>query len=183
MSKHDDMVESIIERKRRICSDNLEKCEPEAAYNHYGSRGIADIYFVNREALGQTRAKRRTLYEVKTQPEPANKIIRQFNRMRKYFFKDQNRWYTVDDEILFILAVSPTPEMHEHLRTYWESYRSLLSNTAGDEFSQRQNTTILYSMPDLGIKFPFINASFEKNRQNLAQCAPVSMAVDGVINV
>lgn len=58
---------------------------PEAHYNHYGNRGVVDLYAIMGGWNGH-------VYEIKSETAVrnatgANEVIRQFNRMREYFSK------------------------------------------------------------------------------------------------
>jgi len=87
---HDKLVSTIIERYRGDEKYDVTRCEPEAHYNYYGSRGVADL-FVEEEhqRRGYPVAN---LVEAKSAPsDSASEIVRQIHRMNKNFFRDEER--------------------------------------------------------------------------------------------
>lgn len=127
----------------------LSKIVPEAHYNHYGSRGVADLYIEKVEIVdGEKRYYEHKLYEIKSDyaienSTGANEIIRQFNKMRRYFFKDDS-WVkrgSVHFELCFIATpksaehVHENQELYKHLRevVHFESYSNVLLRRPDDE--------------------------------------------------
>lgn len=88
----DDLTEGLI--KTYQDRDFIEIIEPEAHYDHYGHRGFPDLFAVFRRPADELVEYH--LIEVKSDhaikaATGANDIIRQFNQMRRYFFKDDDR--------------------------------------------------------------------------------------------
>lgn len=84
----DDLVTALLEQDRW----NREGVEaiPEAHFNHYGDRGVVDLVRID-EARGEiTLREIKSASAIKNHETGANSIIRQFNKMRKYFFKDDS---------------------------------------------------------------------------------------------
>jgi hypothetical protein len=83
----DELANAIVEAHLaavRETNDGEAGVYPEAHYNHYGTRGVADLYL--------TGGGRGTLLELKSESAirratGANEVIRQFNRMCGYFFR------------------------------------------------------------------------------------------------
>lgn len=104
----------------------------EKHYNHYGSRGVADLYAQQFE--GDWRAD--TVYEVKgdsaiRNATGANEIVRQFNRMCKYFYAGVEHSYPPrgsyppQAELTFIA----TELAFEHINENYDIYKSLQGKT------------------------------------------------------
>jgi len=83
---------------------------PEAHYTHYGKRGSADLYIYIDNYVGAPTYG--NLIEIKSESAVrnvtgANAIIRQFNRMREFFFLDES-WDTpniVSYELCFLPSI------------------------------------------------------------------------------
>ena len=94
----------------------------EQHYNYYGDRGIVDLV-VEEQQSGNIR-----LYEIKSNAAidsatGANEIIRQFNRMRRYFFRDEST-PTPDGRVTFELCFAPTYEAYRHVHENAELYNT-----------------------------------------------------------
>lgn len=95
--------------------------ELESHYNHFGDRGAVDVY-VERRTIVQ-------LYELKSEQalensSGANEIIRQFNRMQDYYFKDESNNNTTKD-IEYILAFYPTGKTIQRLKDNLALYNNI----------------------------------------------------------
>lgn len=119
-----DLAEAIIEFERD--KDSEITIYPEAHYQNYGFRGVADIcvHFEDIDAYRIYELKSETAIEETT---GANAIISQFNRMRRYFFADS--FWRSPDVVLFELCFIPTEKTVEHLVEYASLY-SECSNTS-----------------------------------------------------
>jgi len=87
----------------------------EASYNHYGNRGFVDLYAEQQYPNGYTNGY---VFELKSesavkQATGANEIIRQFNKMREYFF--QGGSYSVPNKLNFELCFTPTEYNIRHI--------------------------------------------------------------------
>lgn len=127
--KEDDLANAIIQWSRENEKEALERDEsnakievyPEAHYNHYGNRGVVDLYIEKSGWEG-------TVYEFKSESAVqnvtgANEIIRQFNKMKEYFFRGSSHdipshW------IHFELVFTPTPHNVLHLLENADMYAS-----------------------------------------------------------
>lgn len=123
----DDLTAALIqlhEQPADITDIESVTITPEAHYNYYGSRGVADLYVsttINKNS-GLKKQKDR-LYEVKAELTNANEVIRQFNRMVKYFYKGGS--WPRPDAVRYELTILPTHENYSHLRSYFDIYQSL----------------------------------------------------------
>lgn len=108
--------------------DRVETIEPEAHYDYYGNRGAADLYV---ETISEYNGKEYSeghLFEVKSEraikeANGAGDIIRQFNKMVRYFFQDQTRDHPGD--IFYELTFIPTPKTVEHVKRNRHLYQQI----------------------------------------------------------
>lgn len=122
MSREDQLVNKLVEH---YSDDELTKSVAvEQHYNHYGDRGIVDV--VVEDEMGPH------LYEVKSpsaiaNATGANEILRQFNRMREYYYRDHN----VDrrDDVTFELCFTPDVECLRHVESNLDMYRATVRET------------------------------------------------------
>lgn len=123
--KEDKLTNAIIEKfkseKRSKVTDKIE-VEPEAHYNYYGTRGVADLFirFFEVEQLPPSDY----VFEIKSSPRNANEVIRQFQKMRKTFFKDSSR--SPGERVNFELCFTPEKSNFEHIQENLGMYGSLL---------------------------------------------------------
>jgi hypothetical protein len=118
---------------------------PEAHYNHYGNRGIADLYVITGDWDGH-------LYELKSesavrQATGANEIIRQFNKMREFFFsgsshKPPTKW--MDFELCF----TPTEYNFRHLAENADLYATITQQDLSGLNIDQLGTSITVRPPD-----------------------------------
>jgi hypothetical protein len=150
MSKEDNMTETLIEwaTESSLESDDREfsyEVEPEAHYNYYGDRGVADLYIREIEDMDDGRTfYYDKLYEIKSEAAVksatgANEVIRQFNKMRKYFYKDESR--TVPTDVHFELLFLPTEVTIEHLSKNMTLYQNCQANQLCEEVPSAQGDT------------------------------------------
>ncbi len=143
MSQEDKLVNNLIERERAAAARQAEKfdtefdvsVEPEAHYNYYGDRGVADLY-VQKTERGPLQRDVRTdkIYEVKSaaalqESTGANDVLRQFNRMRRYFYEDERR--SLPDDYVFELCFVIQPETVEHVAENLGLYSSTIQESLG----------------------------------------------------
>jgi len=127
-----DLLNAVIEmRTNDVFGDTSVRTEPEAHYNYYGSRGVADLLI--EETYGQNHTDY-TVCEFKSAAAldhvtGANEIIRQFNRMRQYFFKDDDRDCGAYHD--FVLSFTPAPDTLAHLSKNAAAYRQVLNANVG----------------------------------------------------
>lgn len=124
--KEDDITTSIIAQHKNSDSHDLIHVEPEAHYNHFGTRGVADLYLVYKRQDNDTIAR---IIEVKAELRNANEVIRQFKKMWEYFFVDRDPRTHRIDQAIFELAVLATEENLEHLKQYYELYNAVESKS------------------------------------------------------
>lgn len=158
----DDLTEAIIEyhKDRHL----IETIEPEAFYNDYGMRGYPDLYVqFNRPADGLIESH---LIEVKSEyavksATGANEIIRQFNKMRRHFYEDNDRpvpfpqfeWEEV--VLVFELAFIPSEYTLLHLLDNREMYNEAINilDPAYSKLPSEQSNEGIHSGVEVNLTF------------------------------
>lgn len=152
----DDIVSTLIEYHKQSVEDLEEldgieyesKAYPEAHYNHYGNRGIADLYVENVSERGDGSCY---VYEIKSESATrgatgANEIIRQFNKMREYFFKDNS--YEPYHHTTFELCFTPTDYNLQHIYDNLSIYQSNVEQDISDLDVDRPNCIVTTRLPN-----------------------------------
>lgn len=106
----DRVTNALIENK----FDGFE-CSVEQRYENYGERGYADLVVKDRTFLG--------VIEIKSNPDRANKVIRQFNRMKENFI--QGTSYSQKQSTNFYLYFTASNRSYEHIKNNKQMYESL----------------------------------------------------------
>jgi hypothetical protein len=128
------LVSDLIEREQKRATDSgnltLLTAEPEAHYDHYGNRGYADLYFETKHEESNSVYFEHDLYEIKSehavmQANGAGEIIRQFKRMRRYFFQDESR--EKRGPAAYLLCFIPTPITLHHVEENKNLYKQIVS--------------------------------------------------------
>lgn len=120
MIREDTLTSRLVEYYQQSRFEH--EVQVEQHYNHYGDRGVVDL------VAQDTTTDDIHLYEIKStaaieSATGANEIIRQFNRMRRYYFRDQST-ATPKGNVTFELCFVPTYECYRHVHTNTELYRS-----------------------------------------------------------
>lgn len=102
----------------------------EEPYDHYGNRGSVDVY-----ARVRTPARVDYLVELKADPavriaSGANEILRQYRRMERYFYKDdehsvRRKLAREGPGVHFLLLFAPTESCVEHVNEHRTLYGSV----------------------------------------------------------
>ena len=128
--REDDLANAIIENPRP--EDNTSAADamiyPEAHYHHYGERGSVDLYiyvdnYVGAPTYGNL-IEMKSKYAVQN-VTGANAIIRQFNRMREFFFLDES--WTTPNIVHYELSFLPSEYNIRHLYKNEAMYVSAIS--------------------------------------------------------
>lgn len=161
MSHEDQMTQALIESAEQLSAESSDEqnheFEPEAHYNYYGDRGVADLF--HREVWDPNTKKQHTsekLYEIKSgsaldSATGANEIIRQFNRMRRYFYRDESRTckasFTSSPTVRFELCFVASQVTYEHLVENVDQYRAMTESPAFSA-DRESETVVTFRHPD-----------------------------------
>lgn len=172
MSKEDTMVAEIIDYHRDSGVPGETsweyEFEPEAHYNYYGDRGVADLHVRRKETESYGRPYiNDDVYEVKSAAAVeaatgANEIIRQFNKMRRYFYKDESRYKpsTTSFELVFIVEKETVKHVAENITLYQVSDDQKLCKCVMDS-SMHQESVFLRNL-DGGINEMPVQVNYSK---------------------
>lgn len=125
--KEDKLTNALIRHYKK--SENQESVSqvqtcPEVHYNHYGTRGIVDLFVRKNYESGSIRDN---VIEIKSELTNANEIIRQFNKMSSFFYKGSD--WSKPPRHNFVLGILLTKNNVEHLIENIQMYRSLNSSS------------------------------------------------------
>lgn len=124
--------ESVDRANQLFDGETTVEIETEKHYNYYGDRGVADLFIREHMPSG---VEDDYVLEFKSDAAiraatGANEILRQFNRMATYFYKDPEidlpttrAWEP--SNISFSLCFNATPTAYEHLVENYEIYETI----------------------------------------------------------
>lgn len=137
--KEDDLTNELV---RKFREDGCQSIEVEAHYNHFGDRGVADMFVQNQ---GVDR-----VMELKSHPDKANEVLRQFERMVKYFYKDDDRERPVKSPV-YELCFLPSSDNFFHILQNKEMYKSAKDGKekVAITFRSMDGSNKVYLFPDL----------------------------------
>lgn len=149
----DELTNALIQQHREMQEQEKEhysdapasQAYPEAHYNQYGNRGAVDLYV--------TAGKREAhLYEFKSdsavrEVTGANEILRQFNKMRKYFF-DGSEHNPPTYSVIFELCFTPSERNFRHIAENAEMYRSAVLEDPYDGPTDEVLSNVTMRHPD-----------------------------------
>jgi hypothetical protein len=133
--REDELATAVVEHFEAAFEDSEVRLEEP--YDHYGNRGSVDVYV-------RTRAPGRVDYLVELKADPAvriasgaNEILRQYRRMERYFYKDDEheirRKLARDGPgVHFLLLFAPTVACVEHVGEHRRLYESVTAETSVD---------------------------------------------------
>jgi len=134
--KEDKLTNAIIERHKSKASKRENSDEkntpdsisleirPEEHYNHYGTRGIVDLFIREKqEYSGGREGVTDYIIEVKSELRNANEVIRQANKMHDYFYKGSD--WAKPFRNYFSLYVELNPSNYSHIKENMHMYQSL----------------------------------------------------------
>ena len=162
-SAEDEIVNAKISKMNQVKETNDLDVElvPEARYNHYGDRGVVDLYI----STGDYNDR---IIEVKSEDSVrgasgANEIIRQFNKMVEYFYKGsdyekpRSEYPTTDKEpeINYMLIFELTEHNVRHLVRNWGMYSSTSEEKVIDKMKRTPKMVMKH------IKLYSVNSSTE----------------------
>lgn len=146
-----------------------DKAYPEAHYNYYGDRGVVDLYVEGSESAH--------LYEIKSESAVqngetgANSILRQFNRMRKFFFKDESWDLPVESvsgsfssHLTFHLVFTASESNVQHLCENRNMYLAAVQNDVFDNSDygnvEVQKTVWISLRSEDGVTIPIFHSGY-----------------------
>lgn len=124
--KEDQLTNALVDfEKKQVDQQSKFIIQPEKHYNHYGTRGVIDLY--SRRGKDTIREKRRDhLYEVKSNVksvDKCNEIVRQFQKMKENFYKGTE--LKRPSKVAFELVFTPSEKIFEHFQKNISIYQTL----------------------------------------------------------
>lgn len=117
--KEDQLTNKMIKNTRED-----QECDVEHHYNYYGTRGVVDLVKTSKERdIHESRPVSQRLIEIKSNPSNGNKVIRQFKKMVKYFYKGSE--WSKPKECIYELVFISSADNFRHLVDNIEMYRAL----------------------------------------------------------
>ncbi|GGL63658.1 hypothetical protein [Halocalculus aciditolerans] len=152
--------------------DHFDAAHPDAAvhleepYDHYGSRGVADVYV-------RVPPPTAVDYLVELKGDPAvrhatgaNEILRQYRRMERYFYRDDA--HTLEPRLsrdgpgaFVLLFFAPTEKCVRHVREHASLYASVDPDASVDGVPVTRKVAFLTGLDDAaagGVNFLSVNA-------------------------
>lgn len=163
---HDKLVEFVLSKHEEFSYPSNSRfgkitAEPEVHYNHYGDRGVVDVVIVKQPKEDQSdfhsgdrcRWDTVTLLEIKAHMEDVGETLRQFKRMRKYFFEDHSEFEPCTKT--YELVVYPSPTNLFLVENHRNSFKSLMSLNSGLQRSWEWNV----ELGDAYVGFPSLRTA------------------------
>lgn len=120
---HDVFVDnyiSMLKKQYENSDSSLIQLEPEAHYNYYGTRGVADLFYVI-----EGYRNKAFVCEFKTNAKQVGENVRQFKRMKEYFFKDEERSLQYSEDCHFCLHILANNQNYRHVMNHLDTYSSI----------------------------------------------------------
>lgn len=166
--KEDQLTKKLIEKATNTDEDDRNsdfetEIVPEKHYNYYGTRGIADLYIRTIQKYGAETYQDDTVIEVKTHLENANEVVRQFNKMKRFFYKDPAN-QKPSERITFKLVILANESNLKHVLENEAIYKEAINR------NDKVSSIILFKHPEnieaapicLDILFGDYKVSFEE---------------------
>lgn len=166
MSSEDKLVNRIIEHHSN--RDRIIRAEPEAHYEYYGYRGTADLFLRWEHSDGS--GEHDDVYEVKSasaveSSTGANEILRQFNKMRKYFYEDDSH-SPARSEVNFRLVFTISETTVRHVANNLPQYTNAIDAGVTDiRSSESRVSSYILMRPhdeDFGVPVLLFNTEGER---------------------
>lgn len=154
-SREDLLCEKQIDFEKRSqenepdSDDTTLEIELEKPYNHYGSRGVADLFVRSRDSAG---VEWDGVYEMKSdaainESTGANEILRQFHRMCRYFYDGVEEGFprsslSVRGRVGFELCFDATPRTYQHILDNNKLYQEINQPTVRGRAKGSSSVTI-----------------------------------------
>lgn len=115
----------------------------EVHYNHYGNKGAVDL-FVHDTTTGSNHYY---IYEIKSgaairEATGANQILRQYNRMRQYFFQGKDIQPGNGAWITFQLVFTPSEKTIKHLLDNYSMYETVMEKESESDPVRNSDVSI-----------------------------------------
>lgn len=176
--REDELASAVVEHFEAAFKD--PDVGLEEPYDYYGNRGAVDVY-------ARTQPPERVAYLVELKADPAvrmaggaNDIIRQYRRMERYFYADdehdlRTRLARDGPGVHLLLLFAPTARCVEHVFEYRHLYGSIEPELSVDGVDAVRKVAFLVNLEDAstgGLGFLSVNSDIEIDSGAFRQAVP-----------
>ena len=188
--REDELATAVVEHVEAAFEE--PEIRLEEPYNHYGTRGVVDVY-------ARTPPPERVTYLAELKADPAvrmasgaNEILRQYRRVERYFFRDdahdlRTRLGRDGPGLRLLLLFAPTVRCVEHVFEHRSLYASIDSELSIDGVPAARKVAFLVNLgdaPDGGLGFLSVNGDVSVGSAAFREAVPgeskLSAAIDEV---
>jgi hypothetical protein len=178
LMREDELASAVVEHFEAAFKD--PDVGLEEPYDYYGNRGAVDVY-------ARTQPPERVAYLVELKADPAvrmaggaNDIIRQYRRMERYFYADdehdlRTRLARDGPGVHLLLLFAPTARCVEHVFEYRHLYGSIEPELSVDGVDAVRKVAFLVNLEDAstgGLGFLSVNGDIEIDSGAFRQAVP-----------
>jgi hypothetical protein len=178
LMREDELASAVVEHFEAAFKD--PDVGLEEPYDYYGNRGAVDVY-------ARTQPPERVAYLVELKADPAvrmaggaNDIIRQYRRMERYFYADdehdlRTRLARDGPGVHLLLLFAPTARCVEHVFEYRHLYGSIEPELSVDGVDAVRKVAFLVNLEDAstgGLGFLSVNSDIEIDSGAFRQAVP-----------
>ncbi|MBB6646733.1 hypothetical protein [Halobellus ruber] len=161
--REDELATAVVDHFEAAFDD--PEIRLEEPYNHYGTRGVVDVY-------ARTAPPERVTYLAELKADPAvrmasgaNEILRQYRRTERYFFRDDDHDLRASlardgPGVHLLLLFAPTVDCVEHVIEHRSLYASVDPDLSIDGVPAARKVAFLANLdaaPDGGLGFLSVN--------------------------
>ncbi len=134
----DDLTNAVIKEEKESSIYKQVHCYPEVHYNHYGTRGVVDLYrFYEDPSKPPFPKSKGIVTEFKSKAAiqnatGANEIIRQFNKMVEAFYKGSS--HHVPESVIYHLCFSASNSILQHILDNKEMYAAASAKSEKEKY-------------------------------------------------
>ncbi|KAB1189994.1 hypothetical protein GJR96_17635 [Haloferax sp. MBLA0076] len=149
--REDELATRVVEHFREAFDDvDIHLEEP---YDHYGNRGVADVYV-------RVRTPEPVDYLIELKADAAirhatgaNEILRQYRRMERYFYKDDEhdirpKLARDGPGVHVLLLFAPTQRCVEHVHEHHALYESVAPDAVVEDVPASRKVAFLTNLED-----------------------------------
>ena len=152
----------------------------EEPYNHYGTRGVVDVY-------ARTAPPERVTYLAELKADPAvrmaagaNEILRQYRRTERYFYRDdahdlRSQLGRDGPGLHLLLLFAPTTRCVEHVFEHRSLYASVDPDLSVDGVPAARKIAFLINLdaaPEGGLGFLSVNGDIDVGSSTFRRAVP-----------
>ena len=176
--REDRLATAVVEHLEAAFED--PEIRLEEPYNHYGTRGVVDVY-------ARTAPPERVTYLAELKADPAvrmaagaNEILRQYRRTERYFYRDdahdlRSRLGRDGPGLHLLLLFAPTARCVEHVFEHRSLYASVDPDLSVDGVPAARKIAFLVNLdaaPEGGLGFLSVNGDIDVGSPTFRRAVP-----------